>query len=95
MWLRKFGKNKRQPDPIDALQEHIDSLWTRTGLEEPLDRLTRYPRGDGTVYVEFRNGAYELICEERGEEYWRRAPVSLEDAVFYFLFQGAERIAGK
>lgn len=94
MWFRKFARGKRPSDAIDALQEHIDSLWMRTGLEK-LDRLARHQRGDGTVYVEFRNDAYELICEERAEEYWRRAGVTLDDAAFYFLFQGAQQVAGR
>ena len=95
MWFRKFARGKPPSDAIDALQEHIDSLWMRTELEQPLNRLTRRPRGDGTVYVEFRNDAYALICEERGEEYWRRAGVTLDDAAFYFLFQGAQQVAGR
>jgi hypothetical protein len=85
---------KHAPDTIDLLQAHVDSLWQRTA-RPPLPRIERSPRGDGSLYVDFRDGFYEIICEERGVEYWRERSLSPDDAAFTLIFGQASSICGK
>ncbi|WP_296035300.1 hypothetical protein [uncultured Agrobacterium sp.] len=69
---------------IDTLYDYISVLWTKV-VKTPFPPIPRRARGDGTVYVEWRRGRYWLICEERGEEYWRREANDMDDAAFQLM----------
>lgn len=71
-------------DAIDTLHDYISALWARA-VDTPFPPIPRSARGDGTVYVEWRRGSYWLICEERGEEYWRREAKDMDDAAFQLM----------
>ena len=71
-------------DAIDTLHDYISALWARA-IDTPFPPIPRRARGDGTVYVEWRRGSYWLICEERGQEYWRREAKDMDDASFQLI----------
>ena len=71
-------------DAIDTLHDYISALWAGA-VDTPFPPIPRSTRGDGTVYVEWRRGSYWLICEERGEEYWRREAKDMDDAAFQLM----------
>ena len=71
-------------DAIDTLHDYISALWARA-IDTPFPPIPRRARGDGTVYVEWRRGSYWLICEERGQEYWRREARDMDDASFQLI----------
>jgi hypothetical protein len=91
---RHKASAKHAADAIDMLQAHADRLWQRTS-RPPLPRIARSPRGDGSLYVEFRDNGYEIICEERGVEYWRERGLSPDDAAFMLIFGQASFACGK
>jgi hypothetical protein len=90
---KKNARAKHAADAIDLLQTHIDMLWQRT-YRPKLPRIERGPRGDGSLYVEFSDNGYEIICEERGVEYWRERGLSPDDAAFILIFGQASFICG-
>lgn len=71
-------------DAIDTLHDYISAQWARA-VSTPFPPIPRRAGGDGTVYVEWRRGSYWLICEERGEEYWRRGAKDMDDAAFQLM----------
>jgi len=66
------------------LDDYISTLWAKA-VDTPFPPIPRRRCGDATVYVECRRGRYWLICEERGEEYWRREATDMDDAAFQLI----------
>lgn len=86
--------NREAKHRVDALEAEIARLWAKLDLGATAS-LPRRANGDGSAYVEFRDGGYEIAVEERGQEYWRDCGLDLAIAARFFLFQMAVHHTGR
>lgn len=75
----------KRPDPLEDLQDLINSLWRKTGLGGCVT-VSSTRSDDGSPHVERHGDKYDIVITERGSETKRIPGLSLSVAARWFVF---------
>lgn len=80
----------KRPDPLEDLQDLINSLWRKTGLGGCVT-VSPTRSDDGSPHIERHGDKYDIVISERGSERKRIPGLSLPVAARWFVFGMAAR----
>lgn len=80
---------------IDDIQKEVNSLVLKIGLPEHSLNLCTVPIGDGTPYISFENNKYNYIYSERGCEFSRKTTDSIDELLYWVMYDLVHKIAVK
>lgn len=78
---------------ICELQEKVNMLGLLINIPSRDLHIFSSPPGDGTPYIAIENGEYHYIYSERGVEFSKRSTKSLDELLYWIMFDFIHKVA--